>query len=180
MKYLIILFLFTSCMTMKKAEQKLSSDNTEAARYCSEKFPVVEKEEKKTVAIDSSHFVEAYDALAHVADSLFYKLDSLTHAATPEAPYRPNVDSIKTVVKTIIREKLQPCKDSIVTITKVTPDRARESYLQGLSDTKDGTINKLQADNLELLAKAKWKLYFWILVSAIVLFFAAQMKFKFL
>lgn len=177
---IIILFFFTSCMTAKKAESYLNNDKVEAAKYCSETFPVIEKQEEKKVAVDSTHYKEAYEALSQKADSIFYRLDSLEHASTPEHPYKPNMDSLRAVVDKRIREGLKPCKDSIVTITVTKVDRARESYLQGMVDQKDATITKQQttiADKDHKIAKqAKWVWYFWILVAALGLYTFLKIK----
>lgn len=182
MKYIIILLLFTSCITQKKVEHWLNDHQMQAAKYCSDRFPVVPEIDTVYKAPDTTKYAEAVNNLEQTLDSALAELKRKSAAATPEKPYRPNIDSIRSILVADIRRGVRPCKDSIqyIEITKV--DKAREVYLQGLVDVKDDTITKLQNQNAKLQEKLsaarKWAWWFWILVTAIGLYIFARLKLK--
>ncbi len=182
MKYLLIIFLFASCVTQKKAERWMNEHETEAAGYCSTKFPAQEKTVTVTKEADTAKFLEAYDNLEHTLDSALSELRRKAESATPENPYRPNIDSIRKVLISDLRRGLKPCKDSTITIIKTVVDRARERYLQGLIDQKDKTITDLQRQNAglqdKLVGARKWAWYFWILIGAIGIYTFLRIKYK--
>lgn len=144
---------------------------TDAAGYCATKFPPDTL--TKTVAenIDSAGYFDAYMNMSYLADSLFYRLDSLQNAATPNKPFKINIDSIRKVVDKEIRKRLAPCVDTVLRITYTVRDRAREIELQGKIDEKDKVITARDKRITELeskvKAKNKWVLMFWVLVALV-------------
>lgn len=174
MKYLLIAMLFTSCMTQKNAERWLNEHPTEAAGYCAATFPPDTTAQIVSSEPDSSGYKEAYESLSHLADSIFYRLDSLQHVpATIDKPCPPrvNLDSLRKVVDREIRKRLTPCVDSIQFVYTTVIDRAKERHLQGKLDEKDAVISARDKRITELeekvKAKIKWVWMFWILVVAV-------------
>ncbi len=184
MKYLLIIMLFASCMTQKKAEGWMNAHENEAAHYCSAKFPVVPHTDTVYQAPDTSKYVEAKRNLEHTLNSVLAELQRKTNTATPEHPYRPNIDSIRIVLAKDIRRGLEPCKDSTKFIKYTVVDRAREIYLQGILDARNKTIgdkDKLISTCQEKYAGAiKYVWMFWALVAAIVVYAILRFRFKLL
>lgn len=174
--------LFASCLTEKKVNRWNNEHEMQAAKYCSEKFPVDTVTKTVTQNIDSAGYFDAYMNMSYLADSLFYKLDSLQHLP-PEQRAALNIDSIRKAVDKEIRKRLKPCVDTVKVVTNTVVDRAREKYLQRLIDQKDGVITGLQKDNQELRdkvkAKNKWVWMFWGLIVLIGVYVFAKIRFKF-
>lgn len=172
-KYLIIaaVLLLSSCVTQKKVNRWLDDHRTEAAGYCADTFPPDTITKTVVENIDSAGYYDAYMNMAYLADSLFYKLDSLTYNATPDKPYKPNIDSLRKIVDKEIRKRLKPCIDTVIHITHTVVDKARETQLRGIIDQKDQVIARMQNDNQDLRdnikAKRKWVWMFWGLVVLI-------------
>jgi hypothetical protein len=182
MKYLIITLLFTSCLTEKKVAKWNDEHKTQAAKYCADTFPPDTLTKTVFKNVDSSGYYDAYMDMAKLADSLFWQLDSLIHAATPDKPYKPNIDSLRKIVDKEIRKRLKPCVDSVMHITHTVVDKAREKYLQGTLDEKDGIISARDKRITELegivKAKRKWVWMFWILVVLACGYALLKLRFK--
>lgn len=181
--YLIIALVFlSSCMTESKVNRWLDDHKTEAAGYCADNFPPDTITKTVVENIDSAGYYDAYMNMAYLADSLFYKLDSLAHAATPDNPYKPNIDSIRKVVDKEIRKRLKPCLDTVKVVTNTVVDRARETQLRGLVDKKDFVIAKMQvrADEREnkIRGQRKWFFLFWGLVVAAGVYTFVKVRYK--
>jgi hypothetical protein len=169
--YLLPLCLFTSCLSEKKVTRWLDDNPTDAAGYCATKFPPDTLTKTVVNNIDSAGYFDAYFNMAYLADSLFYRLDSLQNAATPDQPFKINIDSVRKVVDKEIRKRLAPCVDTVFRITYVVRDRAREVELQGKLGEKDNVITVRDERITELeskvKAKNKWIWMFWILVALV-------------
>lgn len=182
MKLLIpILLLFTSCITQKKVNTWLNNHPTEAAGYCADKFPPDTISTTDTVSIDSSSYYDAYMNMAYLADSLFFKLDSIQNLPPGERP-KINIDSVRKAVDKEIRKRLKPCVDSIVHITHTVVNKAREKQLQGLIDKKDFVIAEMQVrvndQQDKIRSQRKWFWLFWALVVAAGLYAFVKVRYK--
>lgn len=180
MKYLLPLLLFTSCITQRKVTRWNLEHPTQAAKYCADNFPPDTITRTETTTIDSTGYNQVNTDLQKLADSMLLELKKKTEAATPAAPYHPNIDSIRMVLKREIQKSIKPCVDSIKIVTHTIVDNARVKYLQGTIDEKDGTITKLQGQNAglqdKLSAARKWVWWFWILVTAIGVYVFLKLK----
>lgn len=185
MKYLLLIFactLFTSCLTESKVNKWNDEHKMQAAKYCADTFPPDTITTTVFKNVDSSGYYDAYMNMAAMADSLFWKLDSLTHAATPEHPYKPNIDSLRKIVDKEIRKRLKPCVDSVKVITHTVIDMARVKQLQGLVDKKDFVIAVMQVKANErdskIHSQRKWFWLFWVLVVLIGGYTFLKIRFK--
>lgn len=182
MKYLIIILLFASCITEKKVTRWNNEHKTQAAKYCADTFPPDTLTKTVFKNVDSSGYYDAYMNMSYFADSLLNRMDSLTHAATPDKPYKPNIDSLRKIVDKEIRKRLKPCVDSVVHITHTVVDRARERYLQGTLDEKDRIIStrdkRISELEVKVKAKNKWIWMFWGLVVLVVGYTLLKLRFK--
>lgn len=185
MKLLLIIFsclLLTSCVTQKKVNSWLDDHKTEAAGYCADNFPPDTITRTITQNIDSASYFDAYMNMSYLADSLFWQLDSLTHAATPDKPYKPNIDSLRKLVDKEIRKRLKPCIDTVIHVTHTVIDKARETQLRGLVDKKDFVIAKMQvrADEREnkIRSQRKWFFLFWGLVVAAGIYAFVKVRYR--
>jgi hypothetical protein len=158
-----VCILFASCLTEKKVNGWLRDHPTEAAKYCSTEFAPDTTTITEFKYVDSSGYKDAYYGMSDLADSLVDELNKKANAATTERPYKPNIDSLRAVIDKEIRKRLKPCVDSVVHVNHVVVDKAREKYLQGLIDQKDGVITGMQKENQglreKLTASRKW---FWL------------------
>jgi hypothetical protein len=179
---ILLTIFFTSCITQKKVNRWNNDHPIQAAGYCADNFPPDTITRTVTQNIDSAGYYDAYMNMAGLADSLFYRLDSLTHAATPEHPYKPNIDSIRKVVDAEIKRRLKPCVDTVKVVTNTVIDRAREKQLQGKLDEKDAiiTARDKRISELEVQVKVlkKWCWYFWIAVALIGVYTFLKLRFK--
>lgn len=173
MNYLIIILLvaLSSCLSEKKVNRWLNEHEQQAAGYCGKKFPPDTLTRTVIENTDSSGYYDAYMNMAGLADSLFYRLDSLQNLPPGERP-KINIDSIRKVVDKEIRRRLQPCIDTTIRITYTIRDRAKEIELQGKLDGKDNVISDRDKRITELEGKVKvknkWVWMFWIAVVLIV------------
>lgn len=173
--------LFASCITEKKVNRWNNEHEMQAAKYCAEKFPPDTVTRTVTQNIDSAGYFDAYMNMSYLADSLFYRLDSIQHLP-PEQRAALNIDSIKKAVDKEIRKRLKPCVDTVKVVTNTVVDRAREKYLQGLVDAKD-KLNAhyeesiIKLDN-KVKAKNKWVWMFWGLVALIAGYTILKLRFK--
>lgn len=169
MKYIIILTIFfTSCVTESKVNNWLGKHPDKAAEYCADRFPPDTLTKTVIEQTDSAGYYDAYMNMAYLADSLFFKLDSLQHLPPGERP-KINVDSLRKVVDKEIRKRLKPCVDTVKVVTNTVIDRARETSLKYMIDEKDKVISVRDKRNTELeqkvKAKNKYVWMFWILVA---------------
>lgn len=183
--YLIIiacLFFLSSCITEKKVNSWLKDHKTEAAGYCADNFPPDTITRTVVNNIDSAGYYDAYMNMSYLADSLFYRLDSLTQSATPEHPYKPNIDSLRKIVDKEIRSRLKPCIDTIKVVTNTVIDRAREMQLQGKINEKDATISardkRITEQEAQLKRLKKWPWLFWLLVGLIGGYTILKLRYK--
>jgi hypothetical protein len=182
MKYLIILLvLFSSCINQKKVTSWLNNHPTEAAGYCADKYPPDTISRVITKNVDSADYFNAYMNMSYLADSLFYKLDSIQHLPPAERP-KINIDSVRKAVDKEIRKRLKPCIDTVKVVTNTVVDRAKETALKYLIDEKDKVITGQQKDIKELndkvKAKNKWIWMFWGLVVLCGLYTLLKLRFK--
>ena len=182
MKYLLIVILFTSCVTQKKVNRWLNEHPTEAAGYCADKFPPDTLTKTVIENIDSAGYYDAYMNMSYLADSLFLKLDSLTNSSTHDKRYKPNLDSIRKVVDKEIRKRLKPCIDTVRVVTNTIVDMARVKQLQGLIDKKDFVIAEMQVkaderDN-KIRSQRKWFWLFWGLVVLAGMYAVIKVRYK--
>lgn len=179
---IILAFFLTSCITQKKVNTWLNDHPTEVAGYCATKFPPDTLTKTVIENIDSAGYFDAYMNMSYLADSLFFRLESLTHAATPEKPYKPNIDSIRKVVDKEIRKRLKPCLDTVKVVTNTVIDRARERQLRGVIDEKNNTISARDKRITELegkvKARGKWIWMFWVLVALVGGYTLLKLRFK--
>ena len=183
MKYLIpiLLICLSSCLTEKKVNRWLNEHEQQAAGYCAKKFPPDTLTKTVIEQTDSTGYFDAYMSMAYLADSLFYRLDSLQHLPPGERP-KINIDSIRKAVDKEIRKRLKPCVDTVRVVTNTVIDRARERQLQGVIDEKNNVISVRDKRNSELEAKIKAKnkyvWMFWVLVALIVGYTALRLRCK--
>lgn len=170
MKYMIIAMVFlSSCLTENKVNRWLDDHEQQAAGYCAKRFPPDTLTKTVIEQTDSAGYYDAYMSMAYLADSLFYRLDSLQHLQPGERP-KINIDSLKKVIDKEIRKRLKPCVDTVRVVTNTVIDRARERQLQGVIDEKDNMVSARDKRNSELEAKVKAKnKYVWLFWIAIVL-----------
>lgn len=171
--------ILTSCLTEKKVNKWLGDHRQAGAKYCADEFPPDTLTKTVTQNIDSAGYFDAYMNMSGLADSLFWRLDSLQQLPG-NPPVRLNIDSLRKVVDKEIRKRLTPCLDTVIYITNTVVDKAKETVLQGLISDKDQVITGQQKNNLELqekLKKAKkWMWWFWGLVAVIGLGILAKVK----
>lgn len=174
--------LFASCLTEKKVNRWNNEHEMQAAKYCSEKFPVDTVTRTITQNIDSTGYYDAYLNMSYLADSLFLKLDSLQYLP-PEQRAALNVDSIRKAVDKEIRKRLKPCIDTVKVVTNTVVDRAREIFYKSLNEKKDEVITDqqkiIQDQNEKIRAKNKWIWMFWGLIVLIGVYVFAKIRFKF-
>jgi len=179
--WIFSLILLSACITQRKAEQWMDSHETKAAKYCADKFSVDTVSKTEFKYVDSSGYKNAYNEISGYADSLFYQLDSIRHASLGR-PCNINLDSLRKVIDKEIRSRLKPCVDSVVRVTNTVVNRAKETYLQGLIDEKDGVITKSQKDNQQLFQQVKdekkWLWRFIGLVAIIAVYVFLKIRFK--
>jgi hypothetical protein len=179
--YILVIILFSSCITEKQANSWFNDHKPKAAAFCHANFPVDTVKKTEFKYVDSSGYHDAYLNVSHLADCLFLALDSVTHI--PGKPYKPNIDSLRKVVDKELRKRLTPCVDSVVYIKTTVIDHAREAILQGLIDEKDQTITRQQTTIEDLTEKVhaqrKWPWLCWGLVVLIGLYIFLKIRFKF-
>jgi hypothetical protein len=177
----ISIALMSSCVTQNKVNRWLNDHSTEAAAYCADNFPPDTVSKITTKNVDSSGYFDAYMNMAYLADSLFYRLDSIQNLPPEQRP-KINVDSLRKMVDKEIRKRLKPCIDTIVHVTHTVIDKAREKQLQGLIDKKDFVIAEMQVKANEredkIKAQRKWFFLFWVLVVAAGIYAFVKIRYK--
>lgn len=169
--YILLFCSLSSCLSEKKVNGWLDKHKQQAATYCANTFPPDTLTKTIVENADSTGYFDAYMNMSYLADSLFYRLDSLQNAATPNKPFKINIDSIRRVVDREIRKRLAPCVDTVFRITYTVRDKAKEVELQGKLDEKDKVITARDKRITELESKVKaknrWVWMFWVLVALI-------------
>jgi hypothetical protein len=180
---IVLLAAFAGCVTQKKVNTWLNDHPTAAAGYCADNFPPDTVTKTVFQTVDSSGYLDAYLNMSYLADSLFYKLDSLQHLPGV-ASYKLNIDSLRKAVDKEIRRRLKPCVDSVVHITNTVVDRAREKQLQGKLDEKDAVVsakdNRITELESQVKGLKKWPWLFWLLVALVAAGLYLNQKFKLL
>lgn len=181
---LLVLFsctLFASCLTEKKVNGWLDDHKTEAAGYCADTFPPDTITRTVTQNIDSAGYYDAYMNMAYLADSLFFRLDSIQYLPPGDRP-KINIDSLRKIVDKEIRKRLRPCVDTVIHVTHTVVDKARETQLRLLVDKKDFVIAEMQvkADERDskIRSQRKWFFLFWGLIVAAGLYTFVKVRYK--
>ena len=133
------LMILSSCTTQKRATRWFNEHETEAAKYCSVKFPVSESVDTAFV-IDSAGYEAAYWELWRYADSLLNERSKTTH----DTAY---IEKIRESIKTEIKWRLKPCVDSVKVVTKTVENTARVKYLTGKLDEQITIITNMYNRN---------------------------------
>lgn len=164
MRKLLILLLFASCISQKKVEKYLEKHKDFTADFCSDKFPVWERVDT-ILTVDTGFYEQAYNEMWHFTDSLLTRIDDLEN--TKEFMYIPvktNMDSLAEVVKAFLRRSLKPCKDSIMTVTRMVEDKARVQQL-----TQEIATLKKDNDTYKAIAKLRLRFLLGIATALFVL-----------
>jgi len=140
LKYLIIIFLFTSCITTNKVKKYLYEHPVQAAKLCLEQFPQDSK-------IDTTFIVKDSIIIEQKVDSIYTWLVE-DHYASPE---------IKTKIRTVIKE----LKDTIV----ITETKWDDKY-KVLFEAKDKEYMILE-DRFDRKSKALFYTWLWIAIIGV-------------
>lgn len=178
----ICVALFSSCLTESKVNRWLNEHKTKAAGYCTENFPPDTIAKTVVENIDSAGYFDAYMNMSYLADSLMNEIQRKATAATPDRPYKPNIDSIRAAVDKEIRKRLKPCIDTVKVVTNTVIDRARERQLQGIAEEKNNTISardkRITDLETKVKARVKWIWMFWVLVAMVGGYTLLKLRFK--
>jgi hypothetical protein len=176
-----LVLLASSCVTEKKVNRWLDENKVKAAGYCADKFPPDTLTKTVIENIDSAGYFDAYMNMSYLADSLFFRLDSIEHLPPGERP-KLNVDSLRKAIDKEIRKRLKPCIDTVRVVTNTVIDRARVTQLQGLVDKKDFVISEMQVKANErenkIRSQRKWFFLFWGLVVAAGVYAFVKVRYK--
>jgi len=140
LKYLIIIFLFTSCITTNKVKKYLYEHPVQAAKLCLEQFPQESK-------IDTIRVVKDSLIVERKVDSIYTWLVE-EHYLESEA---------KTKIRTVIKE----LKDTIV----ITETKWDDKY-KVLFEAKDKEYMILE-DRFDRKSKALFYTWLWIAIIGV-------------
>jgi len=140
LKYLPIIFLFTSCITTNKVKKYLYEHPVQAAKLCLEQFPQQSK-------IDTIRIVKDSLIVEQKVDSIYTWLVE-EHYSAPE---------IKTKIRTVIKE----LKDTIV----ITETKWDDKY-KVLFEAKDKDYMILE-DRFDRKSKALFYTWLWIAIIGV-------------
>ena len=126
LKYLPIIFLFTSCITTNKVKKYLYEHPVQAAKLCLEQFPQDSK-------VDTTFIVKDSIIIEQKVDSIYTWLVD-EHYSEPE---------IKTKIRTVIKE----LKDTIVITETKWDDKYKVLY-----EAKDKEYMIIKLNNLSYSA----------------------------
>jgi hypothetical protein len=140
LKYLPIIFLFTSCITTNKVKKYLYEHPVQAAKLCLEQFPQESK-------IDTIRVVKDSLIVERKVDSIYTWLVE-DHYSSPE---------IKTKIRTVIKE----LKDTIV----ITETKWDDKY-KVLFEAKDKEYMILE-DRFDRKSKALFYTWLWIAIIGV-------------
>lgn len=182
---LLIVFLFGSCVSVKKAESKLDENPIDAANYCMLKYPVDTLAKTETSTPDTASNNHSLIQIMDYADSLFYELldlrDSLNSlpggdikksaALATSAPAMPLslvkfrlVDSLKQELEKRLKMAYQPC----YTITKTYTVEAtgKVEYFRLLYQREQDSTKTVNTKLVTRTKQRNW-LFFLLLGAAV-------------
>ncbi len=140
LKYLIIIFLFTSCITTNKVKKYLYDHPVQAAKLCLEQFP-------QSSVVDTAFIVKDSIIIERKVDSIYTWL--------VEEHYLPS--EVKTKIRTVIKE----LKDTIV----ITETKWDDKY-KVLFEAKDKEYMILE-DRFDRKSKALFYTWLWIAIIGV-------------
>jgi hypothetical protein len=140
LKYLPIIFLFTSCITTNKVKKYLYDHPVQAAKLCLEQFP-------QSSVVDTTFIVKDSIIIERKVDSIYTWLVE-EHYTEPE---------IKTKIRTVIKE----LKDTIV----ITETKWDDKY-KVLFEAKDKEYMILE-DRFDRKSKALFYTWLWIAIIGV-------------
>ena len=140
LKYIPIIFLFTSCITTNKVRKYLNEHPVQAAKLCLEQFPQNSK-------IDTTFIVKDSIIIERKVDSIYTWLVE-DHYSAPE---------IKTKIRTVIKE----LKDTIVITETKWDDKYKVLY-----EAKDKEYMILE-DRFDRKSKALFYTWLWIAIIGV-------------
>jgi hypothetical protein len=138
LKYLIIIFLFTSCVTTNKVRKYLNEHPVQAAKLCLEQFP-------QSSVVDTTFIVKDSIIIERKVDSIYTWL--------VEEHYLPS--EVKTKIRTVIKE----LKDTIVITETKWDDKYKVLY-----EAKDYMILE---DRFDRKSKALFYTWLWIAIIGV-------------
>lgn len=170
-RYILIIGLFASCMTAKKADKFLDKHPEFAAKQCAERYPIIERID--TIEVDNKELLRAYE---EEYGSMYALIDSLINAKC-DTVYR---DKIINVIKKI------PGKPEIKYIVKTQESTARLDTLRFWYVRQKSILIKENEDckaDLQKLKdkvnnKNKWILWLWIVVVLLSVYALRRQIFK--
>ena len=140
LKYLPIIFLFTSCITTNKVKKYLYDHPVQAAKLCLEQFP-------QSSVVDTAFIVKDSIIIERKVDSIYTWL--------VEEHYLPS--EVKTKIRTVIKE----LKDTIV----ITETKWDDKY-KVLFEAKDKEYMILE-DRFDRKSKALFYTWLWIAIIGV-------------
>jgi hypothetical protein len=140
LKYLPIIFLFTSCITTNKVKKYLYEHPVQAAKLCLEQFP-------QSSVVDTTFIVKDSIIIERKVDSIYTWL--------VEEHYLPS--EVKTKIRTVIKE----LKDTIV----ITETKWDDKY-KVLFEAKDKEYMILE-DRFDRKSKALFYTWLWIAIIGV-------------
>lgn len=140
LKYLIIIFLFTSCVTTNKVRKYLNEHPVQAAKLCLEQFP-------QSSVVDTTFIVKDSIIIERKVDSIYNWL--------VEEHYLPS--EVKTKIRTVIKE----LKDTII----ITETKWDDKY-KVLFEAKDKEYMILE-DRYDRKSKALFYTWLWIAIIGV-------------
>lgn len=178
MRYLIVVLLFTSCMSSRKATNYLDQNRKLAADYCAATFPA-----------KTSTDTKAYDSTVAVIDSLVNEYNSLRSATDQDRQQlidhirqlsysRPECDTIVRVVDKIVyrnRTADKAAEKAVEAAKKVAPvvnNQVNSAEVEALrlrfNECADAGL-ALSRENQQLRdeRKGKWLVPWWLVVGVI-------------
>ena len=140
LKYLPIIFLFTSCITTNKVKKYLYEHPVQAAKLCLEQFP-------QSSVVDTTFIVKDSIIIEQKVDSIYTWL--------VEEHYLPS--EVKTKIRTVIKE----LKDTIVITETKWDDKYKVLY-----EAKDKEYMILE-DRFDRKSKALFYTWLWIAIIGV-------------
>ncbi len=140
LKYLPIIFLFTSCITTNKVKKYLYEHPVQAAKLCLEQFP-------QSSVVDTTFIVKDSIIIERKVDSIYTWL--------VEEHYLPS--EVKTKIRTVIKE----LKDTIV----ITETKWDDKY-KVLFEAKEKEYMILE-DRFDRKSKALFYTWLWIAIIGV-------------
>lgn len=193
MRYLLVILLFTSCMTERKVSAYLDDHPGYAAQQCANRFPIRDStiihERIDTAGYERfiGEVLQYADSVAEVAEQRNkairdvqaelntirsqkeYTDDELERLQKKLDAVKPiDIAVIRKSVEAEVRAKLKPCKDSIITVYKENTAKVKQ-----LESTQT-ELTRLQSGKKDLSTLFGWllsalikKWWFWLIVVAL-------------